>query len=104
MNDKLTLLLAVHNHQPVGNFVSVFERAFRDCYLPFLRVLKRHPGVKMTLHFSGPLWEAMEDTQRECADVIAELAGRGQVEILGEGFTSRSWPSSPKTTGRASWA
>jgi 4-alpha-glucanotransferase len=86
MSDKLTLLLAVHNHQPVGNFVSVFDRAFRDCYLPFFRVLKRHPGIKMTVHFSGPLWEAMDDTQRECSELVAELVDRGQIEILGGGF------------------
>lgn len=86
MAEKLTLLLAVHNHQPVGNFVSVFDRAFRDCYVPFFRVLERHPRIKMTVHFSGPLLEAMESKERECAELIAELAGRGQIELLGGGF------------------
>lgn len=86
MNDKLTVLLAVHNHQPVGNFVSVFDRAFRDCYLPFFRALERHPTLKLTVHFSGPLWEAMRDTERESWNLIEMLAGRGQVELLGGGF------------------
>ncbi len=86
MNDTLTLLLAVHNHQPVGNFLWVFEKAFRDCYLPFFRLLRSHPRVRMTVHFSGPLWEVMREKERECWDLVFELAGRGQVELLGGGF------------------
>ena len=27
---ELRFLFAVHNHQPVGNFESVIEKAFRD--------------------------------------------------------------------------
>jgi alpha-amylase len=86
MADRLTLLLAVHNHQPVGNFMSVFERAFRDCYVPFFRVLERHPRIKMTVHFSGPLLESMDNREPECAELVAGLAGRGQIELLGGGF------------------
>ncbi len=86
MADRLTLLLAVHNHQPVGNFASVFERAFRDCYLPFLRVLERHPRIKMTVHFSGPLLESMDGRERECGELVAGLVRRGQIELLGGGF------------------
>jgi hypothetical protein len=86
MSDRLTFLLAVHNHQPVGNFVSVFERAFRDCYLPFFRLLEKHPRIKLTVHFSGPLWEAMRSSQRAAFDLIGGLAGRGQIELLGGGF------------------
>ncbi|MDD8025881.1 MAG: DUF1926 domain-containing protein [Acidobacteriota bacterium] len=86
MNERLTLLLAVHNHQPVGNFVSVFERAFRDCYLPFFRVLERHPLVRMTVHFSGPLWETMRTTEQAAFDLVSGLVARGQVELLGGGF------------------
>lgn len=86
MADRLNLLIAVHNHQPVGNFPAVFERAFRDCYLPFFRVLERHPRIKMTVHFSGPLLEAMDGREPECAELVAALAGRGQIELLGGGF------------------
>ena len=86
MSDRLTLLLAVHNHQPVGNFVSVFERAFRDCYLPFFRLLERHPRIKLSVHFSGPLWEAMKATEQSAFELISGLAGRGQIELLGGGF------------------
>lgn len=86
MTDSFAFLLAVHNHQPVGNFVSVFERAFEDCYRPFLRALKRHPDVKFTAHYSGPLLEYMRDKEVECWDDLGELTARGQVELLGGGF------------------
>jgi len=85
MND-LVFLFAVHNHQPVGNFPSVFRSAFEDCYRPLLRGLARHPGFRFALHFSGPLWEFMEKNERDCWDLVRELAGRGQVELLGGGF------------------
>lgn len=86
MNDPLVFLLAVHNHQPVGNFVSVFERAFEDCYRPFLQVLQKHPEVKFTAHYSGPLLEYMRDKEGECWESLQEMVARGQVELLGGGF------------------
>jgi hypothetical protein len=79
-------LFAVHNHQPVGNFPEVFERAFRDCYEPFLAALASHPAVRFTLHFSGPLWEHMQTTEKRSFDLVKEMTGRGQLELLGGGF------------------
>ena len=85
MND-LVLLFAVHNHQPVGNFPSIFKSAFENCYRPLLEGLAGHPGFRFALHFSGPLWEYMEKNERTCWDLVRELAGRGQVELLSGGF------------------
>ena len=82
----LRFLFAVHCHQPVGNFGHVFERAFDECYEPLLAEFDRHPGFKLSLHFSGPLLEYMEVRRRSCRDLINVLAGRGQVELLGGGF------------------
>ena len=79
-------LFAVHNHQPVGNFPAVFRKAFRDCYEPFLSVLAGHPSIRFTLHFSGPLWEHMKATEKRCWNLVEQMAGRGQIELLGGGF------------------
>src|SRR2546426_7981346 len=49
------LVLAIHNHQPLGNLDEVFERATRVCYEPVVAALDRHPGVRAAMHFSGPL-------------------------------------------------
>lgn len=82
----MDFLFAVHNHQPVGNFPSIFKAAFADCYRPLLDGLARHPGFRFALHFSGPLWEYMEKNERSCWDLVRELSRRGQVELLGGGF------------------
>ena len=86
MNDGAALLLAFHNHQPVGNFRSVFETAFADCYRPFLEAIREHPSIRFAAHYSGPLLEYMREREPACWDILAELAGRGQVELLGGGF------------------
>ncbi len=82
----LRFLFAVHCHQPVGNFGHVFARAFDECYEPLLAEFDRHPGFKLSLHFSGPLLEYMELHRRDFGDLIRRLVGRGQVELLGGGF------------------
>jgi len=51
------LILALHNHQPVGNFDGVFEASYRDSYAPFLEVLGSYPEIPFALHTSGPLLE-----------------------------------------------
>ncbi len=83
---ELRFLFAVHCHQPVGNFDFVVDKAFRDCYRPFLERLEKHPRFKFSLHFSGPLWEHMEKRERGCWDMVKAMSGRGQVELLSGGF------------------
>ena len=82
----LVFLFAVHNHQPVGNFPPIIKAAFEDCYRPLLEGLAEHPAFRFALHFSGSLWEYMEKNERACWDLVRELAGRGQVELLSGGF------------------
>lgn len=89
-------LMAIHNHQPVGNFESVFEAAFRDCYRPLLETLKDHPRFKVTLHFSGPLWEHMQRKERTCWELVGEMVARGQAELLAGGFYEPILPVIPE--------
>ncbi|HLC25822.1 MAG TPA: alpha-amylase/4-alpha-glucanotransferase domain-containing protein [bacterium] len=90
------LLLSIHCHQPVGNFPEVFEKAYRECYEPFLATVIEHPGVLMTLHYSGPLLEWLEEHQPEYLDNIKTLVERGQVEIMGGGFYEPLLPTIPE--------
>lgn len=83
---SFAFLFTVHNHQPAGNFEDVFERAFSECYRPFLEKVQTRPSFKFSLHFSGPLWEYMESRAADCFGLIKELTARGQVELLGGGF------------------
>ena len=80
------LILALHNHQPVGNFDDVFEAAFRNSYLPFLEVLERYPAIPFALHTSGPLLEWLVERHPDYIDRIRNLVAAGRVEILGGGF------------------
>ncbi len=80
------LILALHNHQPVGNFDGVFESAYRDSYLPFLEVLEDYPTIPFTLHTSGPLMEWLVDRHPEYVARVRSLVDAGRVEILGGGF------------------
>ena len=82
----VTLLLGIHNHQPVGNFGHVFRLAFERCYRPFLDVLERHPRVRLTLHYTGSLLEWFEKEEPGFLDRLAKLVVAGQVEMLGGGF------------------
>lgn len=83
---KLTLLLAIHNHQPDGNFGHVFQQAYDDCYRPFVDALLEFPPVKMALHHTGPLLEWIERERPDYFDKLRTLVGRGQIELLGGGF------------------
>ncbi len=83
---KFHLVLLIHAHQPVGNFDDVMERTYTRSYLPFLQVLERHPGVRLGLHYSGPLLEWIADHHTEYLQTIRNLADRGQVEVVGGGF------------------
>ncbi len=84
--DKLNLLLAIHCHQPVGNFDIVFSHAYEEAYLPFIDVLQRHPGVKISLHYSGALLDWLQIEHPEFLKRIKDLVKKGQVEILAGGY------------------
>jgi alpha-amylase len=80
------LILALHNHQPVGNFDGVFESAFRESYLPFLQVLEGYPEIPFALHTSGPLLEWLVERHPEYIARVRAMVESGRVEILGGGF------------------
>ncbi|MBN1794561.1 MAG: DUF1926 domain-containing protein [Candidatus Omnitrophica bacterium] len=83
---KITLLLGIHCHQPIGNFGWVIEEGYQKAYLPFIETLARHPKIKIALHYSGSLLEWIEENHPEFFDKIATLVKRGQVEVMTGGF------------------
>jgi len=76
------LALAFHNHQPVGNFDWVFEEAYRRAYEPMIAALERHPGVRVALHYTGPLRDWLQEHRPDLLSRIRRLVARGQVEIM----------------------
>jgi alpha-amylase len=86
MPKPIRLILAFHNHQPIGNFDHVFQQAYEDSYLPFLDVFSRYDSLRIALHTSGCLMEWLDQNHPEYVDRLAELAGQGRVEIIGGAF------------------
>jgi 4-alpha-glucanotransferase len=84
--DKVSLALVIHSHQPVGNFDHVIEEAYRKAYRPFVEALIAHPSIRLSLHYSGILFEWLEAHHPEFFDFLRLLVERHQVEIVGGGF------------------
>ena len=75
MAPRISLALAIHNHQPVGNFGWVFAEVYEQAYLPMVEALERHPGVRLSLHYTGPLLEWLA-AERPDLPRAAARAGR----------------------------
>ncbi len=86
MNGKVTFILGIHNHQPVGNFDHVIEDAYRRAYLPFMEVMKDYPGIPFSLHNSGILWDWFSAKHPEYIEMVAEMVSAGQVELMSAGY------------------
>ena len=86
MSPTLRFCLVLHNHQPIGNFDDVFERAYRDSYLPFLEVFEPYVDLSITLHTSGPLMEWLASHYPEYLERLAALVSQERIEILGGAF------------------
>ncbi|MDR0723796.1 MAG: DUF1926 domain-containing protein [Endomicrobium sp.] len=83
---KVKFVFCTHNHQPVGNFGWVFEKAYQSSYKPFLDVLSKHADIKWNLHLSGILWEYLEQEHKEYIKNIQNLVKKGRVEVLSGGY------------------
>ncbi len=86
MAPRISLALAIHNHQPVGNFGWVFADVFEQAYRPMVDALERHPGVRLSLHYTGPLLDWLRRERPEFVDRLRSLVARGRVELLGGGY------------------
>jgi len=86
MTSRVRLVLAIHNHQPIGNFDGVFEAACVDSYVPFLDVLRDYPRIPISLHLSGSLLEWLVQRRPDYVERVRELVDRGQIEMIGGPF------------------
>jgi len=96
MAHSIRFVLALHNHQPVGNFDGVFEQAYQDSYRPFLDVLDRFPSLPIALHTSGSLMEWLEQYHPEYVDRLAAMVEAGRLEIIGGAHYEAILPMLPR--------
>ena len=96
MAASIRLVIALHNHQPVGNFDGVIDAAYHDSYGPFLDVLEEFPEIPISLHTSGCLMEWLVAHRPEYVERLRGFVQRGQVEILGGPFYEPILASIPR--------
>src|SRR5437667_5406357 len=94
--DRVSLVMIVHDHQPVGNFESVFRAAYDDAYAPFLGFLEAHPELRLALHTSGPLLDWIDANEPSYLARLAALVARDQVEPWGAGLEEPILSSIPE--------
>ncbi|WP_456394880.1 alpha-amylase/4-alpha-glucanotransferase domain-containing protein [Thermococcus sp.] len=92
----VNFIFGIHNHQPLGNFGWVFESAYEHSYRPFMEILEDYPGMKVSVHISGPLLEWLEGNKPEYIDLLRSLVRKGQLEIVVAGFYEPVLAAIPK--------
>jgi 4-alpha-glucanotransferase len=92
----LRFVLALHNHQPVGNFDYVIDQAYRDSYQPFLDVIEEYPEIPFALHTSGCLMEWLAAKKPQYIERLRKLVQDGRVEIIGGAFHEPILPMIPR--------
>ncbi len=95
------LVLLIHAHQPLGNFDHVIEDAYQLSYLPFVKLLEQHPGIGISLHYSGSLLEWIERHHPEYFALLRRLIVAGQVEMIGGGYYEPILAAIPDVDRRA---
>lgn len=83
---SISLVFGTTNTQPVGATDREIEEVYQRSYKPFLRTLYAATKLPVTLHHTGHLLQWLEKRHSEYTDVLAEMAERKQVEMLGGGF------------------
>src|SRR5256714_1031867 len=99
--DRLRLALVFHQHQPAGNFPSVFQEVTERAYAPLVATLYRHPEVKASLHFSGPLLDWLEANRPDVIGDLSDRVRRGQIELLSGGYYEPVLVGVPRRDGVA---
>lgn len=84
--NRVSLVMIVHDHQPVGNFDGVYRAAYDEAYAPFLGFLETHPDFRVALHTSGPLLDWIASADPGYLSRLRALVARGQVEPWGGGL------------------
>lgn len=90
------LIIGLHCHQPVGNFAFVFREAFEKSYRPILEALEKAPKVRVSLHYSGPLFDWIQAEEKGYFDRVRALVERNQVELWGSGYYEPILPAIPR--------
>lgn len=93
---SISLILALHNHQPVGNFDHVLEWAYEKSYKPFLDLLEAHPSIPVVIHNTGCLADFLMARHPDYFDRLRALVEAGRLEIMSGGYYEPILPAIPE--------
>lgn len=82
----LPLHLGIHCHQPVENFYNVVDTAVEKSYLPFFGTVRKKSGLKVSVHYSGWLFEYIKKHHQNLFGMMKEASEDGQTEFFSGGF------------------
>ncbi|MGA1867037.1 MAG: alpha-amylase/4-alpha-glucanotransferase domain-containing protein [bacterium] len=83
---KVYFIMGIHNHQPIGNFDYIMDHVYTHAYFPFLETIKRHPHIKICLHYSGILWDWLKENKPQMIELCHQLLVSQQIELLSGGY------------------
>lgn len=92
-----TLVMALHAHQPVGNFEEVFRTITDESYRPFLESFRSHEAGSISYHASGILLRWWQNNHTDMIDLIGDLVDVGRLELLTGGFYEPILPLIPES-------
>jgi hypothetical protein len=81
---KTRLLFGIHCHQPIDNFDHVVYEIIEKSYEPFFTLLKEFPKFKCSVHFSGWLFEFIQQNRPSLFALMQEISS--QIEFFTGGF------------------
>ena len=86
MTEKINLILGSHAHIFPSASDEEFEELYQTRLKPFITILNQYPRIPFTLHYSGFLFNRLEQKKPELFLLIKDMAERKQLEFLGGGF------------------
>jgi len=95
--DKMQFLLGFCFSPPIHSSDDELEVYYNAAVKPFISMAYRFPDVPLTLFFSGPLLEWLQNQHPEYLTALTEMIKRKQVEILGGGYYAPLLPMIPPT-------
>ncbi|MBD3386835.1 DUF1926 domain-containing protein [candidate division KSB1 bacterium] len=84
--NKINLILALHNHQPVGNFDFVFKSAYENAYRPFLKTYEPYSNIRIVQHYTGILYDWFEENHPEFIRLLRQMVSNHRLELMTGGY------------------
>jgi alpha-amylase len=80
------LLLGLYDQKPLGTRREDLEYSLHACYKPLLTFLYANPEIRISLYFSGIIYQWLENEHPEINMLISDMVKRRQIELLSGGF------------------